>query len=141
MKYIVIRAVPIVISYLIIGMTDLTKNNNACYGLFDHALISIASLFLSEMTFGSGGNLNGLRVGQSGMISARLPRRDPLPGGKVSKIAFSRILVCARLPRLDPHPSVSFCKLSKILECAFWGSTMLTRLFSWMRLNRKKLIL
>ena len=75
---------------------------------------------------------NGFRVGQSGMMSAKLPLLDPDPRVSISRIAFSKIFVWAKLPLRDPAPkkrfsdkpsvsnSLAFAKLPRrIVICRF----------------------
>ena len=64
---------------------------------------------------------NGFRVGQSGMMSAKLPLLDPDPRVSISRIAFSKIFVWAKLPLRDPAPKKMFSEkpsVSNILAFA-----------------------
>ena len=67
---------------------------------------------------------NGFRVGQSGMMSARLPRLDPDPRVSISRIAFSKIFVWAKLPLREPAPKSAF---SEITSSKIFGFAILPR--------------
>lgn len=67
---------------------------------------------------------NGFRVGQSGMMSARLPRLDPGPRVSISRIAFSKIFVWARLPLRELDPKKAF---SEMTSSNFFGFARLPR--------------